>query len=126
MDGDFIIATQEGTGIYRFYHFGDESSALRKAAMLWCCFVLFKRYNGSEFQELTHGGVGFVHGSIRTNAITKFKAEARNVDARANAAAAAEARMAAAAASKPKPKPQQAALGGRDGKPDVSNPVTWE
>ena len=124
--GDFVLVTEEGTRNFKFAYFGDESSARRKAALLWCCWVLFKK-EGAALTELTSGGVGFACASIRKHATVTIKENARNEDARAHAAAAAEARMAAAAASKPKPKPEPAApLGGRDGKPDVSNPVTWE
>ena len=123
---DFVIVCEVGVGRFKVDRYPDESSARRKAASLWCCWVLFRDEGNGGVRELQHGGVGFAHPSIRKHATTTFRSRARDIDARAQAAAAAEQRAASSAAIRPKEKSNTASRYGNDGKPDVSNPLAWE
>jgi hypothetical protein len=123
----FALVCEKGIGNNIITEYESNVEARKAASNLWCCWCLYERGDGGMVQEVAHGGVGFSHGGIRKWAAEHFKAQTKSQDARAAAAAAAEARAAAAAAKQPK-KPTVIAnpLGGRDGKPDISNPVVWD
>ena len=106
--GVFVLVTEKGLGNYAIAYFEDESSARREAALLWSCWVLFRK-EGAALKELTSGGIGFAFtlDGIRNHAALTIKDTARNQDERA----ALEAR--AAAASKPEPTLERSALGSR-------------
>ena len=115
----FALVSEVGIGNMIVEKYTGEPQARKLAASKWVCWVLYKLDgSGGILAELAAGGVGFAHAGIRQYSEKAFQSQARNVDARAGAAAAAE---------QPKPKTVVAApLGGRDGKPDVSNPLAWE
>ena len=127
MSSDFLLICEVGFGNYTVDRFALESEAHAAAGKCWCCWVLYRSSAaGTQLEELAAGGVGFAHAAVRKYAENNVKAKARDTDARAGAAAAAEARMARAAASQPKPKSKPAPSSANDGRPDVSNPATWD
>ena len=128
MDASFLVVCEVGFGTYTVDRYPVEREARAAAAKLWCCWVLFRSSGGgTELSELAAGGLGFAHPAIRKHAETNLKARARDADARAQAAVAAEARAAKLAAAQPKARsgPSQQARPS-DGRPDVSNPATWD
>ena len=56
-------------------HHATEPNALAAAQPLWCCWVLF-RAAPEALTELTCGGIGFAHGSIRKGTIEKHARQA--------------------------------------------------
>ena len=123
----FALVCEKGIGNTIITEYASNVDARKAASKLWVCWVLYERAEDGTATEVANGGVGFSHGGIRSWASTYFKSQTKSQDARAAAAAAAEARAAAAAAKQPKkPTVIAAPLGGRDGKPDISNPVVWD
>ena len=81
---DFVLVTEKGLGNYAIAYFEDESSARREAALLWSCWVLFRK-EGAALKELTSGGIGFAFtlDGIRNHAALTIKDTALNQDERA-------------------------------------------
>jgi hypothetical protein len=124
MSADFLLICEVGMGNYTVNRFNLESEARVAAAKLWCCWVLYRNEN-SNLTEIEAGGVGFAAPAIRRYAEREIRSKARDATARASAAAAAEARAAKLTAQQPKKK-AAATPATNDGRPDVSNPATWD
>ena len=123
----FALVCEVGLNNYTVEGFMSNVEARKVASKFWCCWVLFERSEDGTVEETAHGGVGFAHKSIREYADKMFKSQEKNEDVRAAAAAAAEARFAKSASSQPKkPTVLAAPVGGRDGKPDITNPAVWD
>ena len=155
MTDPYVLVCEVGVGNFTVARFATEADARRKAASKWCCWCLFMQDSSPErrgmlsvrltgpdmwhcssfmpscealpcAQELSYGGIGFAHPSIRKYATASIQSTVRDADARAAAAAAAEARFAQAAASRPKEKPRIVTVGGNEGKVNLADARAWD
>ena len=73
-----VLVCEEGIGKLSVRAFASENLGREASSKLWCCWVLFSRREHDDrpatVVEISHGGVGFAHGTIRAHA-ERFRAQ---------------------------------------------------
>ena len=74
----YVLATEQGLWNFVDKTFQTEASAHAAAAKLMCCWVLYARTKSSAFlYELSCGGIGLAHASIREHVTQKYHGHIR-------------------------------------------------